>query len=61
MDGFEIVEIIPEYMEDPESLNYGVLIKWSNPLYKVTMALPFLKPFIISAGKVLFFRIPQHI
>ena len=43
MDGFEIVEIIPEYMEDPESLNYGVLIKWSNPLYKVTMALPFLK------------------
>lgn len=58
-DGFEIVEIIPEYMEDPDSLNYGVLIKWDNPLYKVTKALPFLKPIIRWIGKKLFLQIPK--
>lgn len=43
--GFEIVEIIPEYMNDPESLNYGVLIRWRNPLYGVTKMFPLLKLF----------------
>lgn len=60
-DGFEIVEIIPEYMEDPESLNYGVLIKWDNPLYKVTKIFPFLKPVIRFIGKKIFLRIPKEI
>ena len=27
--GFEIVEIIPGYMEDSQSLDYGVLIEWA--------------------------------
>ena len=27
------VRPIPNYFEDPESLNYGVLIFWENPLY----------------------------
>lgn len=58
--GFEIVEIIPDYMEDPESLNYGVLIKWDNPLYKVTKIFPFLKPVIRFIGKKLFLRIPKE-
>lgn len=58
-DGFEIVEIIPKYMDDPDSLNYGVLIKWSNPLYKVTKALPLLKPAIKWIGKKLFLRLPE--
>lgn len=58
-DGFKIVEIIPEYMEDPASLNYGVLIKWDNPLHKVTKAFPFLKPVIRWIGKKLFLRLPK--
>jgi len=58
-NGFEIVGIIPDYMEDPESLNYGVLIRWKNPFYWVTRMLPFLKPIIRFIGKKLFLRIPQ--
>ena len=57
--GFEIVEIIPEYMEDPESLNYGVLIRWNNPLYKVTKTLPFLKSIIKYVGKKLLIKVPE--
>lgn len=60
-NGFEIVEIIPEYMEDPDSLNYGVLIKWDNPLYKITLVFPFLKPVIRWIGKTLFLRLPKNI
>ncbi|MFA7319553.1 MAG: hypothetical protein WC022_03100 [Parcubacteria group bacterium] len=53
-DGFEIVEIIPEYMDDPASMNYGVLIKWNNPLYRITKTLPFIKPVIRWVGKKMF-------
>lgn len=31
--GLKIVKIIPNYFEDPESLNYGVLLLWKNPFY----------------------------
>ena len=58
-NGFKIEEIIPEYMDDPESLNYGVLIRWNNPLYNVTKAFPFLKTIIRQIGKSLFLRIPN--
>ncbi len=57
-NGFEIVEIIPEYMDDPESLNYGVLIGWKNPLYDVTKVFPFLKTMIRKIGQLLFLRLP---
>lgn len=57
-DGFEIVEIIPGYMDDPESLNYGVLIKWNNPLYRITQAVPFLKPLIKVVGSFFLLRLP---
>ncbi len=57
--GFEIVEIIPEYMEDPESLNYGVLIRWNNPLYRITKTFPFLKSVIKYVGKKLFIGVPE--
>lgn len=52
-NGFEIVEIIPDYMVDPESLNYGVLIKWTNPLYKITKVMPFLKGIISFLGRMI--------
>lgn len=51
--GFKIVEIIPEYMEDPDSLNYGVLIRWGNPIYKLTMTMSFLKPVMRIIGKLI--------
>lgn len=28
--GLEIVKILPDYFEDPMSLNYGVLVSWEN-------------------------------
>lgn len=31
--GLKVVKIIPEYFEDPESLNYGVLLLRENPFY----------------------------
>lgn len=31
--GLKIIKIIPNYFEDHESLNYGVLLLWENPLY----------------------------
>lgn len=58
-DGFEIVEVIPEYMDDPDSLNYGVLIRWRNPLYWLSKALPFLKPMIRFGGELLLLKMPQ--
>jgi len=57
-NGFEIMEILPEYMEDPDSFNYGVLVKMDNPFYKFTKALPFLKPIVRFVGKLLFVQIP---
>ncbi len=57
--GFEIVEIIPEYMEDPQSLNYGVLLKWTNPLYPVTRRVPLLARAIKRLGEALLVRVPR--
>jgi ribosomal protein S18 acetylase RimI-like enzyme len=31
--GLKIVKVIPNYFDDPESLNYGVLMEWKNPFY----------------------------
>lgn len=31
--GLEVVDILPNYMEDPRSLNYGVLLRWKNPFF----------------------------
>jgi ribosomal protein S18 acetylase RimI-like enzyme len=34
--GMKIEKIIPNYFDDPESLNYGVLVSWANPFYPFT-------------------------
>jgi len=39
-EGFQIVKIVPNYMEDPDSLNYGVLMFYPNPVYKYTRWMP---------------------
>jgi ribosomal protein S18 acetylase RimI-like enzyme len=31
--GLKIIKIIPNYFDDSESLNYGVLMLWENPFY----------------------------
>ncbi len=31
--GMKISRLLPNYFEDPESLNYGVLVIWLNPFY----------------------------
>jgi len=56
--GFRIVEIIPDYMEDSQSLNYGVLIEWANPLYRLTRRAPFLAKLVKRLGETLFVRVP---
>lgn len=58
-NGFETVEIIPEYMEDPESLNYGVLIRWNNPFCRLTKMFPFFKTIMKVIGRGLFLRVPK--
>ena len=52
--GFEIVEIIPGYMEDPQSRDFGVLMKWENPFYRITEKFPFLKSLVRQIGTRLF-------
>lgn len=32
-DGFKIICVLPEYENDPESCNYGVLVAQNNPFY----------------------------
>lgn len=59
--GFEIVEILPDYMEDPQSLNYGVLLKWANPLYLVTRRAPFVAAGIKRIGEALLVRVPASL
>lgn len=31
--GFKMIKLLPGYIEDPQSLNYGVLFLWPNPFY----------------------------
>lgn len=58
-NGFAIAEIIPEYMDDPESLNYGVLIEWKNPLHGITKKFPFLRPLIKRVCEKIFLSFPE--
>ncbi len=39
--GVQMVGVVPEYFKDWESMNYGVMFSWSNPVAR----LPFLRPF----------------
>jgi ribosomal protein S18 acetylase RimI-like enzyme len=32
--GFRVLNLIPDYCEDPRALNYGVAIVWDNPDYQ---------------------------
>lgn len=31
--GLRVVKVIPNYIKDPESCNFGVLLAWDNPFY----------------------------
>lgn len=31
--GLKVVKVLPDYFDDPESCDYGVLLRWRNPLY----------------------------
>ncbi len=32
--GLQITELLPDYIKDPDSCNYGVLLLWQNPFYQ---------------------------
>ena len=40
--GLKIIKVKENYFKDPESLDYGVILQWENPFYKITRYLPFL-------------------
>lgn len=43
-EGFRIIRVVPGYMEDPDSLDYGILMFWENPYYRYTRFLgPIMK------------------
>jgi hypothetical protein len=31
--GLKALKVLPNYFQDPDSLNYGVLLRWQNPFY----------------------------
>lgn len=58
-NGFKIAGIIPNYMDDPKSLNYGVMVRWDNPLYKLTKIFPPLKYLIRKIGEKFLLGLPD--
>lgn len=50
--GLKIVRTLPNYMKDPNSLDYGVLLLWKNPFYYLTKYLPFLKRILTNIFKI---------
>jgi len=34
--GLKVVKVLPNYIPDPESLDYGILLEWRNPFYPFT-------------------------
>jgi len=50
--GLNIIKVIPGYMNDIDSLNYGVLLVWKNPFYYIVKIFPFLKNIFIKFFKL---------
>ena len=57
--GFEIVEVVPEYMYDPDSCNYGIIMKWDNPLYRICLVFPLLRRLIKRLGIRFSLKLPE--
>ncbi|NIN92584.1 hypothetical protein GTO36_06305 [bacterium] len=51
--GLRPVRIIPGYIKDPESLDYGILVVWENPFSDLTEVFPFWTQLISSSFKVI--------
>lgn len=41
--GAHLVEVVPDYFDDPASDNYGVVIDWMNPLPRMIKHIPWVK------------------
>ena len=50
--GLRPIRIIPDYIKDPESLNYGILVVWENPFLDITELFPFWAQLVSSSFKV---------
>jgi len=51
--GLKSIRIIPGYINDPESLDYGILVVWENPFSDLTEVFPFWTQLISSSFKVI--------
>lgn len=40
--GLKVVKFQKDYFNDPDSLDYGVILRWENPFYGISNILPFL-------------------
>jgi hypothetical protein len=49
--GLKIEKVLPNYFEDPDSLNYGVLLIWDNPFFAKRKI---MRPFKVLLGRILF-------
>lgn len=50
--GLKMIKLLPNYFNDPESCNYGVLLVWENPFYPLTRRFPALAHFCSRLFKV---------
>jgi len=50
--GLKPVKIIPGYIDDPQSLDYGILVVWENPFLDLTRLFPFWAQLLSSSFKV---------
>jgi len=49
--GLRVIKILPDYMPDPESMNFGVLMEWRNPFHGVTKHFKLLGHLLSSIAK----------
>jgi predicted amidohydrolase/GNAT superfamily N-acetyltransferase len=43
-NGFVVLDVVPEYLEDPESRGFATLLEWLNPEYLTTVSLQVGEP-----------------
>lgn len=54
--GIYPVRVIKDYFKDEKSLNYGVLVTWKNPYYKLIQSFHFLTPVLSKLWKARIYK-----
>src|SRR5690348_4399101 len=51
-NGLIVLDVVPEYLEDPESRGYATLLEWLNPEYTVTVSLEEREAALLDSEKI---------